>query len=281
VRHFAGFFGGQGRARTFLGMVGWILPLAVTIAAQTPPPSEVADPADPTAAVTTAEPAVPAVEEPEPEPEPESEPAVDVGATASAGYDEETAPTATRGSTDAAADDDSPVVRPEEGQWGMQFTFGGLAPMSIAGIDNHGVNRLLFSELGFRRVLRNGWVLPFSIGAGLFHHNPDADGAATQNDVGLSASIGIRKWFRTWRRIAPFAGADFHLRYLDPSGDNNWLVGIGLGPTLGIEYFVGDRVSLLMQGDATLGFNVFDGLLQVSLATAVSFGGQMGLAFYF
>lgn len=229
----------------------------------------------------------PLTAEPEPLPEPEPEP--DVSADASFGTsatptatvapatDDEVAPRAAV--ADAAADDGSPVVRPEAGQWGMQFTFGGLAPMSIAGIDDFGVNRLLFSELGFRRVLGNGWVVPFSIGAGVFHHNPDM--GPSQNDVGLSGSVGVKKWFRQWRRIAPFAGGDFRVSYLDPTGDNNWLVGIGLGPNLGIEYFVGDRVSLVLQGDANLAINVFDGLVQVDFGTSLSFGGQMGLAFYF
>ncbi len=229
----------------------------------------------------TAEPDTP---DPEPMPEPDASADADFGtsatptATAAAATDDETAPTAASVRNDAP-DDGSPVVRPEQGQWGMQFTFGGLAPMSIAGIDTLGVNRLLFSELGFRRVLGNGWVVPFSIGAGVFHHNPEM--GPSQNDVGLSGSVGIKKWFRQWRRIAPFAGGDFRISYLDPTGDNNWLVGIGLGPNLGIEYFVGDRVSLVLQGDANIAINVFDGLVQVDFGTAVSFGGQMGLAFYF
>ena len=45
------------------------------------------------------------------------------------------------------------MARFEPGQWGMQFTFGGLAPLTVAGLRDFGINRLTFTELGFRRVL--------------------------------------------------------------------------------------------------------------------------------
>jgi hypothetical protein len=216
--------------------------------------------------------------EPAAEPAPEPAPSASGSASAEIGTEPIESPTpAATESTDPP--DTSPVVRAQDGNWGMQFTFGGLAPLSIAGVPDRGVNRLLFSELGFRRMFKNGWALPFSIGAGVFHHEPD--GASAQNDVGLAGSVGIRKYFRIWRRIAPYVGGDLRLHYLDPTGDNNWMVGIGLGPVLGIEYFVGDRVSLLFQGEAVLGIAVFDGLTQVRAATQVAAGGQLGLLFYF
>lgn len=209
-----------------------------------------------------------------PTPEPEPEPAPEIAPRA---YDDEVAPTARTRRDD---DDDGPVARFEPGQWGMQFTFGGLAPMSVAGLRDFGVNRLLFTELGFRRVLSERWMLPFSIGAGVFHHNPEGSGAS-QNDVGLAASVGVQRYFRVWRRIAPYAGGRIRLDYSEPNGRANWRFGVGFGPSLGIEYFVGDRVSLSMQGEALVGFATFAGLLQVELATQLTAGGQMGLTFYF
>jgi hypothetical protein len=259
--------------------------LGTIVAPELPPDSATAEPSRPDAAspdpFSPDDPDPTAVPDPTiaPEPTPTPQPTA-------AAVDTEVAPRAasTAAADDAAEPDTKPVVRSREGLWAMQFTFGGLAPMSIGGINDYGINRLFMTELGFRRVFRNGWTLPFSIGAGVFHHNPeDQEGIDTpnQNDVGLAATVGILKSFRVWRRIAPYGGGQFHLHYLDPTGDNNWNVGLGIGPVLGIEYYVGDRVSLLLQGQAILGFQIFDGLLQVSAATQISAGGQTGLVFYF
>jgi hypothetical protein len=244
------------------------LPPERTGAASEPAPAEPSGPAAPPEA-SAVEPAV----EPTPAVEPVSTPAV----AAAPAYDDEVAPSR-RASRDDD-DDDEPVERFEPGQWGMQFTFGGLAPMSVAGVRDLGINRLVFTELGFRRVLSEQWVLPFSIGAGVYHHNPDS--GDTQNDVGFAASVGVQRYFRVWRRIAPYAGGRIRFDYAEPNGRANWRVGFGLGPALGIEYFVGDRVSLTLQGEALVGIGSSPGLLQVEWAMRLQAGGQMGLVFYF
>jgi hypothetical protein len=208
---------------------------------------------------------------PEPVPAPEPAVAPEVSAT--------TTPETETTTSDAPGKSDGPVARNEPGQWGMSFVFGGLAPLSIAGIQDHAVNRLLFTELGFRRVLQDGWVVPFSVGAGVFHHNPETGGK--QNDVGLAATVGILRYFRPWRRIAPHGGGNLHVHYLDPTGDNNWLVTLLATGVVGIEYYVGDRVSLLLQGEAGVGVNILDEIVQVRAATQIAAGGQMGLVFYF
>jgi hypothetical protein len=216
---------------------------------------------------------------PEPAPEPTPEPTPDTVTSAPATDDEE-APRAAR--DDADDDDGGPrrsVRRAEAGDWGMQFTFGGLAPLSIAGIRDHGVNRLLITELGFRRVTEN-FIIPFSVGAGVFHHNPDGE-PGTQNDAGIGASVGLLKPFRVWRRISPYAGGILRFAYLDPTGDNNWLVQLAIAGVIGTEFYVGDRVSLLFQGQLEVGANIFDGLTQVRAATSISAGGQTGIVFYF
>ena len=238
---------------------------------------------------------------PEPDPEPNgvaaTPPAAAPGPTYDPGVEPEpttvtsssTAPTtATSPATDdevapgrpKATRDDAkgPVQRFAPGQWGMTFTFGGLAPMSITGANDYAVNRLLFTELGFRRVFEHV-ILPFSVGAGVFHHKPG--GGGHQTDVGLAGSIGVLGYFRVWRRIAPHFGGLFRVHYVDPSGSRNWQVGLAVGPVIGIEYFVGDRVSLLLQGNALLGLDFFDQLMQVHASTNISAGGQMGLTFYF
>lgn len=188
----------------------------------------------------------------------------------------QTRPVAAR--VDPDADDPAVIIRPHDGHWGMHFTFGGLAPMSIAGLNDIRINRLMFSELGVRRAFKNGWALPFSAGVGWVNNNPEAGDAET--DVGLSVSIGVRKSFRVWRRIAPYTGGDARVTYVDPTGPERFVT-IALGPNLGIEYFVADRVSLLLQGDLSVALGISDGAIQTDVATHVSGGGQMGLVFYF
>lgn len=240
------------------------------------PPDRAAAP-EPAAPAEPAEPAEPTLVDPTAEPTPEPTPAPEPVIAPAPARDDEVAP---REEIDEDDDDaDGPVSRFEAGQWGMQFTFGGLAPMSVGGVRDFGVNRLLFSEIGFRRVVSEDWVVPFSIGAGVFHHN--ADVGDSQNDVGIAASVGVQRYFRVWRRIAPHAGGRIRLDYAEPNGRANWRFGFGIGPVLGIEYFVGDRVSLTMQGEALVGLYAFDGLLQVEAVTRLDAGGQMGLVFYF
>jgi len=263
--------------------------IAIALAAPELPTDDATAP-DPAAEATAEATAVEAVSEPDPQPDPElvpepspepspqPRPEFTVSSERSPDNHFEEAPLHAH-SGDANDDDWDNVARFEPGLWGMQFTFGGLAPMSIAGLRDLDVNRLVFTELGFRRVLNNDWALLFGLGAGVFRHNPEE--GDTQHDVGLSASYGFLHWFRVWRRIAPYVGGRFRVSYAEPEGRSNWNVGVGLGPMLGVEYFVGDRVSLSLQGDAQLGFGIFQGLVQTELATRIDAGGQMGLTFYF
>jgi hypothetical protein len=213
--------------------------------------------------------------EPEPVATPEFEP------RAAPARDEERAPTVRRDSSEVEGeevDGEKKLVTRQPGDWGMTFTFGGLAPMSIGGINDFTVNRLLFSELGFRAVLKRV-VIPFSVGAGFFSHRPD--GGQDLGDVGVSASVAVLADFRVRRRIKPHAGGALHLNYVDPSGRSNYLFNFSFGPVIGIEYFFASRVSLLLQGKLNVGFNVLDGLTQIDFGTIVAAGGQMGLTFYF
>jgi hypothetical protein len=198
-----------------------------------------------------------------------------------AAREEERVPKERRAREDEKSDEvdqEKKLVTRQPGDWGMTFTFGGLAPMSIAGINDFTINRLLFSELGFRAVLKRV-VIPFSVGAGFFSHRPENGGDL--GDVGVAASVAVLADFRVRRRIKPHAGGALHLHYVDPSGRSNYLFNFSFGPVIGIEYFFASRVSLLLQGKLNVGFNVLDGLTQIDFGTIVAAGGQMGLTFYF
>ncbi len=177
----------------------------------------------------------------------------------------------------------SPVVTSKPGDFALTFTFGGLGNMNVGGTNSAKVGNMMFSELGARAVLKSV-IIPFSLGVGITNNLPDAGDSRT--DFGLSASVGILKQFRVWRRIAPYFGGMFHLHYLDPSTPPNapntdYQVQIALGPVLGVEYFIADRVSLYMQGQLLLGLSFTDAVIETQFLTNLLAGGQLGLAVYF
>ncbi len=176
--------------------------------------------------------------------------------------------------------DDSPVVRAVPNNWAMTFAFGGLGSLTANGILDQKAGNLLFTEIGFRAVL-SSVTIPFSVGLGLANTSSLKGPSASATDVGLSFTGGVLKSFRVWRRIAPYFGGLFHFSYLDPSGDNNWLIGLSIGPVLGIEYYIADRVSLLAQGTFQFGVNLTDPAAAIGIGSAISGGGQLGLVFYF
>ncbi|MBL9103521.1 MAG: hypothetical protein JNL82_21420 [Myxococcales bacterium] len=175
--------------------------------------------------------------------------------------------------------DTQPVVRAAPGNWGMTFIFGGLAPLSLAGSDQSFGDGLLFTEIGVRRVFKR-FVLPFSFGAGVARVQTPGQ-ATPATAAGISASVAILKGFRVWRRIAPYFGAFLHTHYVHPPGPGNYLVNISVGPILGIEYFIADRVSLYGQGVVPIGPDITRSGVSVTARTAVAAGGQLGLTFYF
>lgn len=175
--------------------------------------------------------------------------------------------------------DTQPVVRAAPGNWGMTFIFGGLAPLSVAGLgDLPLADGLMFTEIGVRRVFKRV-VIPFSFGAGIT--NQRTAGETPITSAGVSASVAVLKGFRVWRRIAPYWGAFLHTHYLDARGPDNWLVNVTVGPILGIEYFVADRVSLYGQGVFGIGSDIGKGTVKLVARAAMAAGGQLGLTFYF
>jgi len=170
----------------------------------------------------------------------------------------------------------SPVERPIAGDMGISFAFKGLAPMSVGGVSDATIGQ--------------------AFGATMLNVSPPGGGDNNRTDFGLGFGIGFQHYFRTWRRIAPYVGAKLHLSYFDPSGDKNYLVQVGIGPSLGIEYFIADRVSLSMEynfffsvqfeGDnaaagGRAGAPGAVGGTAVGLGTSLWMGGQMALTFYF
>lgn len=190
---------------------------------------------------------------------------------------------ATTTSTESASGsppDTQPVVRAAPGNWGMTFIFGGLGPLSVAGLgDQPLADGLIFTEIGVRRVFKR-FVLPFSFGAGIAHRKRDGVDRP-EVAAGVSASIAILKGFRVWRRIAPYFGGFLHTHYVDAPGPDNWLVNVSVGPILGIEYYLADRVSLYGQGIISIGPNITRQSVQMVAHFAMAAGGQLGLTFYF
>jgi long-subunit fatty acid transport protein len=162
--------------------------------------------------------------------------------------------------------------------------------MSVGGVQSFTVGRALMAEVGIRYMLADKWALPFSFGAGLLNLSPNGGGDAS-TDLGLSFTVGFQRYFRTWRRIAPYFGAKLSMSYVDPSGEKNYFVRIGIGPALGIEYFIADRVSLSMEYNVFLSFQIEGdnasraagalGGTVVAFNTSLWMGGQMALTFYF
>jgi hypothetical protein len=119
------------------------------------------------------------------------------------------------------------------------------------------------------------------VGVGLANTTTRTGAANSSTDVGLSFTGGVLKGFRVWRRIAPYFGGLFHFDVLKPAGDNNYVVDMSLGPVIGIEYFIADRVSLFAQGTFQFGVQITDPTAKIALGTGISGGGQLGLNFYF
>lgn len=176
--------------------------------------------------------------------------------------------------------DTQPVLRAAPGNWGMTFIFGGLAPLSFGGLGDRTVGQsLMFTEIGVRRVFKKV-VIPFSFGAGISRDQPVGQTNKTTS-AGVSASVAVLKGFRVWRRIAPYYGAFLHFHYIHPPGVGNWLVNVSVGPILGIEYFLADRVSLYGQGIFGVGPDITRSSVSVNASSAIAAGGQLGLTFYF
>lgn len=175
-----------------------------------------------------------------------------------------------------AADDDSPVVKASKGNIALFFRFGGLGSM-LATNNSRAVETLVITQAGLKFVLNERWMVPLTFGAGI---RRASQGGLSDDDLagGFDVGVGLEYHFREWRRISPFFGVNIGGGVSAPA-DEDLIGGIGLGPTLGIEYYVADRLSLSAQYLMTLQFESSDGDSNLELTTLA--GGAMNLTCYF
>ncbi len=199
----------------------------------------------------------------------------------------------------APAAPDLPVVRAVGGNMGMFFRFGGLANLFATGnsrnvVSTAAADALVVTQVGLKFVTSEHWMFPIYIGAGLRVVSSDVSSpigpstSTTRTDWGLDLGAGFEHHFRIWRRISPFVGLNLGLGFADPTGDENLLFGIGFGPSLGVEYYIGDRLSLtaLYQMVLQVAYQqASSGTTASASVTAFSFstlaGGAMNLTYYF
>ena len=188
----------------------------------------------------------------------------------------------------APADPNNPVVRGVGGNWGMQFSFGGLGTMAATN-QAIGVGTFAFTQAGMRMMLNDQVVIPLFFGFGARIISPE--GQDSNSDIGFLLGGGLEYHFRIWRRISPFVGGNLTLAYTNPTGDNNWTFAVQLAPTLGIEYFWGDRVSFIAQYFLSFNFVIQDQAFTFLSGThtqnsnvaggTLAGGGQLSMVFYF
>jgi hypothetical protein len=197
----------------------------------------------------------------------------------------------------AATDDASPVVRAsgEEGNMGLFFRFGGLATMTATG-DNQGANDgVMNAQLGLKFVMSEKIMVPLFFGMGIVHKKvTDQDGTT---GFSMDFGAGVEYHFRIWRRLSPFFGAILKLGFYDKTSDSDaedLSIRFHVGPTIGMEYYIADRVSLAVAymlmitlyadtvnaDSTTINFDMStkSGL---DVAAAAESGGYMTLCFYF
>jgi hypothetical protein len=211
---------------------------------------------------------------------------------------EEPRPFRLRAASEAAMPDGSPVVRATGGQLGMFFRFGGLATLFASGSSravpgsssgsssSTATEPLLLTQVGLKFVSSERLMIPIYVGSSVRVVSPES--GANRTDWGLDFGAGLEFHFRIWRRISPFAGLMLGLGFSDPSGENNRIIGFGIGPILGVEYYIADRVSLSAQYQLTLqvvGEDRPSGSSGSSSTTTFMFqsqaGGAMTLSYYF
>jgi hypothetical protein len=199
-----------------------------------------------------------------------------------------------------ARPDDSPVVRATGGNLGLLFRFGGLANLFATGnsrtiaAGTSGTEALILTQVGMKIVLSERWMVPVYFGSSVRVVNPD-EGSTTgvdldRTDWGIDFGAGFEYHFRIWRRISPFIGFNLGIGITDPSGGDNSNYGVGFGPSLGVEYYIGDRVSLAALYQLVLNVSYLEVRSSassggVSSVTGFGFqtlaGGSLYLTYYF
>lgn len=181
-------------------------------------------------------------------------------------------------SVEPTADDTSPVVRAQPGDYGLIFRFGGLGTLTANGArlfagDDYN-DGLVVHQVGIKKVFTENLMVPFHFGVGF--RDDDLDQPKEHIAV-IVANVGLEYHFRNWRRISPYFGAALGLS-LDASGESDVQPSLSLGPILGIEYYVFDRVSLQAQFSAVVAIGLGE---EIQLLVSTQAGGSLNLTFYF
>ena len=133
-------------------------------------------------------------------------------------------------------------------------------------IEKNGLDRGLFIGLEGSLYIENGWDV-----VSLSKIVIPRDDLAGQYIVGIAPSIGIRKLFSE-ERIRPYAGVDLSWLFLfRPVGTASLF---GVGPNVGVDFFVSDSVSIGVRLQYILYFEL-NGPFRDSLDASV------GVAAYF
>jgi hypothetical protein len=214
------------------------------------------------------------------------------------------------------------VVRAKKGNMGMFFRFGGLGTMSANGnirfadSSNTQLGVQFMHEIGWKFVFSESLHLPISFGLGVWIYDPsdincqgapNNDACAAQTTWAMNFGTGLEYHFRIWRRISPFIGGlinfgfrdPYNTTATDPPPPTNLIFTLTFGPTLGVEYYIGDRVSLAAQYFFLIGIQMQNDVRTITsikttsefnqppqppaAATSIAYsqGGALVLTFYF
>lgn len=168
------------------------------------------------------------------------------------------------------------VVVATDGDLGLSFRFGGLANLAFDG-NTRVVQNFPITQVGLKIVSSRSFHIPLAFG--LSYRDITSGGGRDDSVVGLDFTAGAQWYFRMWERIAPFAGVTVGIGYTDIAGDA--LIGFGIGPVLGVEYYVADRVSLGAQYAFTFQVAHLADDDDTLLTLSTSAGGQAFITLYF
>ena len=191
----------------------------------------------------------------------------------------------------AMHDGSDEVVRAEAGNMGLYFSFMGLASLGFNAVDvtrdQNGIMKGIVVA-GMKLVPNDNIIIPVGVGFRFFHQDVDSDFDTDTNSFGVAISAAVEYHFKVWKRISPYFGARVQLDYLEPAGDDNWEFGLALGPAIGVEYYIADRVSLSAEYNLMIDNRFSDGAAKggdvntdFNFATGVTNAGGVYLTFYF
>ncbi len=147
-------------------------------------------------------------------------------------------------------------------------------------------NRSLGLSVGYAKLNTDQpfeWAAPISLESSLYIENGFdltlrlplmivTSRVTGRQSVGAGTSLGVRYLFSE-ETLRPYAGAELAFLYLfrDDAGQRAFF---GLGPHAGVDYFVGDSVSIGLRGF----FNLY---VMLNVDPMSSFGAQLVVSTYF